>query len=131
MSKHHNYSQYSKNNKNEINEEAVNEIEETSAVVENTIDTTVESTVEPEITATPEPTVESDVPPIPVVGTVINCAKLNVRAKPLADAAVLCVLDANSEIEVRVEKSTNEWVNVITAAGIEGFCMRRFMKVDL
>lgn len=129
MSKHHNYSQYSKFNKNEINEEAVNEVEETGAVVENTIDTTVE----PEITATPETTTipETDVPPIPVIGTVINCAKLNVRVKPLADAAVLCVLDANSEIEVRVEKSTNEWVNVVTATGVEGFCMRRFVKVDL
>lgn len=127
MSKHHNYSQYSKFNKNEINDEAVTEVEqeveETGAVVENTID----ATVEPEVTAAPE----SDVPPIPVVGKVINCAKLNVRAKPNTDSNVVCILDANSEIEVNIEKSTDEWVSVCTATGVEGYCMRKFMSVDL
>lgn len=116
----HNYSKYYEKNNN-VTEDVV-EVEETAeAVIENTT---------PEIELVEE-TVETVAVPETVVGTVVNCAKLNVRANPNATAAVLCVLDAASEIEINVAKSNNEWVNVLTAAGVDGYCMRKFVNASL
>lgn len=116
----HNYSKYYEKNNN-VAEDVV-EVEETAeAVIENTA---------PEIELVEE-TVETVAVPETVVGTVVNCAKLNVRANPNTTAAVLCVLDAASEIEINVAKSNNEWVNVLTAAGVDGYCMRKFVNASL
>ena len=78
-----------------------------------------------------EETVETVTLPAMVEGTVVNCAKLNVRAEPTTDAAVVCVLDAMSEIEIDVAKSTDEWFKVCTAIGVEGYCMRKFVDAYL
>lgn len=120
----HNYSKYSEKNykvaEEEIEEiDVINEAEE--LVVENPA---------PEIELVEE-TVETVAVPEIVVGTVVNCAKLNVRENPNATAAVLCVLDAAAEIKINVAKSDNEWVNVLTAAGIDGYCMRKFVNANL
>jgi hypothetical protein len=66
-----------------------------------------------------------------VDGTVVNCAKLNVRANPSITAEIVCVLTAGSEIEINISKSTDEWFNVYTAAGVEGYCMRKFVNANL
>ncbi len=117
MSKH-NYSQYSNNKfKNEVVEDEI--------VTEE-----VDEVTEPEIVVVEE-TVETVTLPETVTGTVANCTKLNVRVKPNATADVVCVLDANTEVKIDVDKSDNEWFCVNTAAGIEGYCMRKFMKASL
>lgn len=84
----------------------------------------------------PEPqlvqeTVETVILPELVDGVVVGCAKLNVRAEPSIAADVVCVLDAMAELEVDVTNSNNEWVKVITAIGVEGYCMRKFIDVHL
>ena len=123
MSKH-NYSQYSnknkKNNDVKVAEEELNPIE---AAVE---------AVEPEVVEiTPEPTpVAEPVPEVPATGIVFNCAKLNVRLKPAADAMIACVLEAQTKVEIDMARSTSDWYHVITATGVEGFCMRKFIKAD-
>ena len=124
MSKH-NYSQYSKKN-NEVVEE----------VIEETVENVVEETVvtpevnEPEVAQTPAvPEVEEE--PKTVTGTVVNCAKLNVRANPSVTANVVCVLNAASEVEINVEKSNKEWFSVCTITGVEGYCMRKFVEASL
>ena len=73
-------------------------------------------------------TVETMTLPETVVGVVANCNKLNVRVAPDATADVACVLNAGTEIEVNVTDSTDEWFSVCTAAGIEGYCMRKFVN---
>ena len=130
----HNYSQYSnKKNRNEAttenpyvqasyqNEEVINE------VAEHAVAPVVEA---PEIEMVAE-TVETVAMPETVPGIVVNCAKLNVREKPSVSAEVVCVLDAASEIAVVVANSNKDWVNVCTAAGIEGYCMRKFIEAHL
>lgn len=127
MSKH-NYSQYSKNKQNH-NKPKVTETVEQFATVFDTIEeenvpevvTTVAAPVEP---AEIKMEVEHS-----VVGVVVGCSKLNVRSKPATDADVLVVLDANSEVEIDPARSTNDWVKIITAAGVDGFCMRKFVSV--
>lgn len=126
----HNYSQYS--NKNKKNDE--NKVDETVDVTEEAAAQEVEVT--PEVVDTPvvepvEETVETVALPKTVTGVVVNCAKLNMRAKPNANAAVICVLNAASEIEINIEESTDEWFRVYTATGVDGYCMRKFVEAHL
>ena len=116
-----NYSKYSE--KNNVVEEVteIDEIVEADAIIEN---------AEPEIELVEE-TVETVTLPEIVVGTVVDCSKLNVRANPNATAAVVGVLDAKSEVKIDAAQSTNDWVKVCTATGIEGYCMRKFVSANL
>lgn len=118
----HNYTQYSKKNENY----AAPALEEEAKAVE----TVVEPVVEPTVQAEPE-IVESKPETVTVTGTVVNCAKLNVRAAANSSAEVVCILDAASEIEINVDKSNPEWFSVCTATGVEGYCMRKFIQADL
>lgn len=119
----HNYSQYS----NHKNQHDVNEVEapevETATIIENTNPEIV--LVAPE--TAPAPVAVSET----VTGVVVNCAKLNVRVNPSTNADVVCVLNAASEIEVNVAESNDEWVKVCTAIGVDGYCMRKFIDVNL
>lgn len=115
----HNYTQYS-NKKNE--NYAAPAVEEETKTVEPVVEPTVQ--IEPKV-------VETEPEAVTVTGVVVNCVKLNVRAKADATAEVICVLNAASEIEINVDKSTAEWFSVCTATGIEGYCMRKFIQADL
>lgn len=126
----HNYSQYS-NNKKYKN---MNHIRETAPAAPTV------RTVEP-VDEVTKPVAEQVVPmvetvetvalPKTVEGVVTGCAKLNVRAEPSVTANVVCVLNAMSEIEIDVDKSTFEWFHICTASGIEGYCMRKFVEAHL
>ena len=119
MSKH-NYSQYSnKKNSNRKTEDRVPEKQlEPKPAVEPVIELVQET-----VSTVPLPEL--------IEGTVVNCAKLNVRAEPSTNADIVCVLDAMSEIEIDVAKSNNEWLKVCTAIGVEGYCMRKFVSAAL
>ena len=67
--------------------------------------------------------------PDPVYGVIHNCAKLNVRKAPSADAEIVCVLDEGTEVRIDEDQSTDEWCNVTHASGIEGFCMKQYIAV--
>lgn len=78
------------------------------------------------------PVTEAPAPqPTTVTGVVANCTKLNVRAKATADAAVVCVINAGTEVTINIKKSKEEWFKVKTAAGVEGYCMRKFVNANL
>ena len=134
MSKQHNYSQYSnKNKKNETEPEIqVEQVVEPEVAVPET--PSAEVKMEVTETVIQEPTVEettTEVPEIPVVGTVVGCTKLNVRAYPASDAEIVCIIDATAPVEVVPAKTTIDWAGVVTEAGIEGYCMRKFIDVAL
>ena len=157
MSKH-NYSQYSKK-KNDGKSGAVganapkntNNINDTKPKIEDPVIkpapvkmelknenpvTMEQSTVAPVASVEPaiemvQETVDTVTLPETVVGTVINCAKLNVRATPSINAEIVYVLDVMSEIQIDVVKSDNEWLKVCTATGVEGYCMRKFVDAYL
>lgn len=116
MSKH-NYSQYSDKKKtNGYQPKSSNPV------------TSPEVKMELEIA---QETVDTVSLPKTVTGVVVNCAKLNIREEPAADADVVCVLDVMSEIEIDVTKSDSEWLKVSTATGVEGYCMRKFVDAHL
>lgn len=135
----HNYSQYSDKKKNIPNKTvapkpAVSDhgnvaFVEDMMASENI--TTVSAPVEPMEIKMAVETVDTVTLPKNVKGVVSNCAKLNVRAEPNVTADIVSVLDNNSEINIDVAKSDKNWFYVCTAAGIEGYCMRKFVNAKL
>jgi hypothetical protein len=123
----HNYSQYSNKNTNKptVNTEPsrvetapVETLGYTGDIIEPAPVKTLEYIEEKTETITV---------PVTIFGTVTNCTRLNVRVAPNPNATVACVLNADSEIEIDSDKSTTEWYSVCTAAGIKGYCMRKFI----
>ena len=64
------------------------------------------------------------------IGIVTNCKKLNVREKPTVEAPVVCEIVCQTELMIDEKESTEEFYKVCTAAGIEGFCMRKFIAIQ-
>lgn len=129
MSKH-NYSQYS--NKQNYNQHKAEEVE--PKMVEKVIEPKTDLDaltpgikMEPVVETKPEPVVESPKPKT-VTGVVTGCMKLNVRANPKPDADVLCIIDVDSKVELDMNKSNKDWYHVRTANGVDGYCMKKFIK---
>lgn len=80
--------------------------------------------VKPEPAPTP---VVKPQPPKPVTGTVTGCAKLNVRKEPNKESEIVSVINEGSEVVINRIKSTVEFYSVCTAAGVEGYCMKKFI----
>ncbi len=119
----HNYSQYSNKKKSKNPDPSATEVKmEAEPVVEPVVEQAVEQAIKPVETVTPQKTIE---------GVVVNCAKLNVRAKPSVDGDIVCVLNVASEIEIDIDNSTYDWFKICTASGVEGYCMRKFVEACL
>lgn len=94
--------------------------------------------VKPVVEAIEEPVVEPVVEtieetvsePTQTLGVVNNYMKLNVREEANAEANVLCVIKLADEVMVIKEESTDEFYKVVTGAGVEGFCMKKFINVN-
>ena len=69
-------------------------------------------------------------PLITLIGVVIDCRKLNIRKEPSANADVVCEVPESSELLIDISKSTAEWFNVCTTAGVDGFCMRKYVSIE-
>ena len=78
--------------------------------------------VEPVVVSTPE---QKSL----VFGKVVGCSKLNVRQHPTLFSDVLCCLTENTEIEIDEDKSTNDFYAICTPAGLEGFCLKKFIEI--
>ena len=65
----------------------------------------------------------------PTIGIVTNCSNLNVRKNPNPDAEIVCVVSGDTELMIDTEQSTDTFYKVFTAAGVEGYCMKRFVTI--
>ena len=115
MSKKH-YTQYSKFS----GEEPETEVEEETVEEERPIEgqTTIPE-VEPEVPAAE----------IRKFGKIIGCKKLNVRKLSSRDAEIISELVEGSEVMIDEKESTALFYKICTEHGIEGFCMKQFVKV--
>ena len=102
--------------------------------VEDTVEEKVDEPIEGQIVI---PEVESIVPE-PVVepenrkfGKVSNCKKLNIRKLPSRDAEIVSELIEGSEVMIDEKESTALFYKICTEHGIEGYCMKQFIKVVL
>lgn len=64
-----------------------------------------------------------------ILGIVVDCYKLNVRKEPSINADIVCMIDASTNLIVDYESSTDEFYKICTYAGIEGYCMKKFVKI--
>lgn len=106
--------------------------------------------VNPTIMQKPEVATEPEKPAEPVVAEVVtpaavepekpkapearkavvcNCTKLNVRKNPYSNADILAIINADEEVEVRNADAKGKFYPVRTASGIEGFCMKDYLKM--
>lgn len=63
------------------------------------------------------------------IGVVTDCLKLNIREKPSKGSRVVAIVTCLDELEISMSDSNDEWYAVCTAAGIEGFCMKKFVAI--
>lgn len=65
----------------------------------------------------------------PINGVVINCARLRVRQQPSVEAIILGEINEGSDLLINEEESTQDFYKVYTAAGIEGYCVKKFIEI--
>ena len=79
-----------------------------------------------EVIPSPEPkTQEPDL----AIGILTNCLRLNIREKPNISAPIITEANTLSELMIDLAASNEEWYSVCTEAGIEGFCMKKFIAI--
>ena len=85
----------------------------------------------PETKPENEITTEVEEPPKKekVLGTVVNCPRLRVREHPSINAVVAAEIDEGSEVVINEYKSTEEFYSVVTATGLEGYCMKDYIQL--
>lgn len=125
MSKNRDYTRYS-NSKGPIETAESVKVEESMNAVEPIIEDapTVETGVE--TVTEQEPMIEESEP---VIGVVTDCTRLNVRECPHSTAMVLGVITAATELIIIEEESTEEFYKICTSAGLEGYCMKKFITI--
>ena len=100
--------------------------------VEDTVEEKVDEPIEGQIVIpevepiVPEPVVE---PENQKFGKVSNCKKLNIRKLPSRDAEIVSELVEGSEVMIDEKESTALFYKICTEHGIEGYCMKNFIKV--
>ena len=131
MSNKH-YTQYSKFSGEEsmlINDP---ELEVKEEIIEENIEENIEEPIEgqtviPEVEPIiPEPVAE---PEIQKFGQVSGCKKLNVRKLPSRDAEIVSELAEGIKVMIDEKTSTALFYKICTEHGIEGYCMKDFIKV--
>ena len=86
------------------------EVAEPIAAVETAIETAIETA------------------PAPKIGRVFGCTSLNVRKAPKTNAVVICTINCHAEVEIDELESTDDFYKICTASGIEGYCMKKFIR---
>ena len=102
--------------------------------VEGTVEEKVDEPIEGQIVIPEvEPIVSEPVvePENRKFGEVSNCKKLNIRKLPSRDAEIVSELIEGSEVMIDEKESTALFYKICTEHGIEGYCMKNFIKVVL
>lgn len=139
MSKHNNYKNYSKYNYDPTDDRAVAnaivaQAEEARKAREALI---AQAENEPEEAVVEEPVTEvvEELPVIegdgnePLVGT--TTTKLNIRRNPAVELDnVVTVVNEGTVVMIDYPVADGDWFKVYTEAGVEGYCMKKFVKVS-
>lgn len=65
-----------------------------------------------------------------IIGIIDNCIKLRVREEASINSEVIAELEAGKIVLINEEDSTDDFYSVYTEAGIKGFCMKKFVKIN-
>ena len=126
-----NYTRYSKMSNEEpmlVNEPVQEVIPEgmPEAVVEENVFIEKPIANQLEINIEPAPVVE---PEVRKFGKVRGCKKLNVRKMPNPGAEVLLEIAEGAKVMIDEKDSTAVFYKVCTECGVEGYCMKQYVKM--
>ena len=123
----------STNETEETTEESTEEVKETAEQVEETLNEVEESTNETEETTEPEvivPSIENNVENNEVIGKISGFKKLYVRKEASKDSEPVGIVTDKDDLSIDVAHSTDDFYKVITSNGLEGYCVKEFVKID-
>lgn len=103
--------------------------EETLTVVEPAEEKVEETVVTETEVKNPVPVEEPVEEVKPNTGIVVDCMKLRVRKNPNTYSGVLCEIPADTKVIIDLDKSTVQFYKVTTEAGVEGYCMKKFIAM--
>lgn len=118
---------------NEVNEtveqveETVNEVEESTNEAEETTEEVTEEVTESEVIV---PNIEDGVENNEVVGKISGFTKLYVRKEANKDSEPVGIVTDKDDLSIDVVHSTDDFYKVITSNGLEGYCVKEFVKID-
>lgn len=115
----------------ESTEETVEPTEEVEETVEEVTETT-EEVVEEHITE-PEiiiPNIEDGVENNEVIGKISGFEKLYVRKESNKDSEPVGIVTDKDDLSIDLSHSTDTFYKVITSNGLEGYCVKEFVKID-
>ena len=122
------------NNIEELNQNIEEVTEVTEPVVEETTEEVIESTEEVEETTTePEvivPNIEDGVENNEVIGKISGFEKLYVRKESNKDSEPVGIVTDKDDLSIDLSHSTDTFYKVITSNGLEGYCVKEFVKID-
>lgn len=108
-------------------EETVNEVEESTDETEETTEKVTEEVIEPEVIV---PSIEDGVENNEVIGKISGFEKLYVRKEASKDSEPVGIVTDKDDLSIDVAHSTDDFYKVITSNGLEGYCVKEFVKID-
>ena len=108
-------------------EETVNEVEETTNEAEETTEEVTEEVTEPEVIV---PSIEDGVENNEVIGKISGFEKLYVRKEANKDSEPVGIVTDKDDLSIDIAHSTDDFYKVITSNGLEGYCVKEFVKID-
>ena len=128
-----NYNKISTENAEPSKDPVVNEaIDEKQDVSTETIEETVDQKQDLEQKNETVKNTDAESEKDPVKGIVVNCEKLNVRAKPNKNSEVLTIIKKGDEVRI-IDDSVEGWLNVsidLRTEGFVGYCMKDYIEIE-
>lgn len=108
-------------------EETVNEVKESTNEAEETTEEVTEEVTELEVIV---PSIENNVENNEVIGKISGFEKLYVRKEASKDSEPVGIVTDKDDLSIDVARSTDDFYKVITSNGLEGYCVKEFVKID-
>lgn len=108
-------------------EETVNEVEESTNEAEETREEVTKEVTEPEVIV---PSIENNVENNEVIGKISGFEKLYVRKEASKDSEPVGIVTDKDDLSIDIAHSTDDFYKVITSNGLEGYCVKEFVKID-
>lgn len=108
-------------------EETVNEVEESTNETEETTEEVTDEVTEPEVIV---PNIEDGVENNEVIGKISGFEKLYVRKEANKDSEPVGIVTDKDDLSIDIVHSTDDFYKVITSNGLEGYCVKEFVKID-
>lgn len=108
-------------------EETANKVKESINEIDETTEELTEESTEPEVIV---PNIEDGVENNEVIGKISGFEKLYVRKEANKDSEPVGIVTDKDDLSIDIIHSTDKFYKVITSNGLEGYCVKEFVKID-